>query len=127
VSIIRVDPAETTAPRKAVEVLRSGGLLAFPTAAGYMVGCSALHQDAIRRLCAATGASPETLQRLDDSRDPIPLVLMRDADLPIAATPPRPGAPPARTAQHVIFALGDKIDLTLDAGPVHRLTPMGAR
>ncbi|MGH2403500.1 MAG: Sua5/YciO/YrdC/YwlC family protein, partial [bacterium] len=69
--IIRVDPTETTAPRKAVEALRSGGLLAFPTAAGYLVGCSALHQDAVRRLCAATGASPETLQRLDNSRDPI--------------------------------------------------------
>ncbi|MGQ0549244.1 MAG: hypothetical protein ACT4PY_06215 [Armatimonadota bacterium] len=127
VSIIRVDPAETTAPRKAVEVLRSGGLLAFPTTEGYVVGCSAIDPEAVRRLCVATGAAPETLQRLDDSRDPIPVTLMRDADTPIVATPPRPGAPPVPTAQHVVFILGDKVDVVLDAGPVHRRAPVAAR
>lgn len=134
VPIIRVDPADGVAPRRAVDVLRAGGLLVFPTAAGYMVGCSALDQVATGRLCAATGASPDALQRFATSReqadrvagpaqisrDPVPLALMRDADTPIAATPCRPGAPPAPTAQHVVFVLGDRLDLVLDAGPAHR-------
>ncbi len=120
-SIIRVDPADSAAaPRKAVEVLRGGGLLAFPTAEGYVVGCSALDAEAVKRLCAATGASPDSLVSLADSRDPMPLTLMRDADTPITATPPRPGAPPVPTAQHVVFVLGDRLDLVLDAGPVRR-------
>lgn len=126
VSIIRVDPADTTAPRKAVEVLRGGGLLAFPTAEGYMVGCSALDPEAVQRLREATGASPESLISLADSRDPLPLALMRDADTPITATPPRPGAPPVPTAQHVVFVLGDKLDLVMDAGPVRRQPAVAA-
>lgn len=126
VSIIRIDPADSAAPRKAVEVLRGGGLLAFPTAEGYLVGCSALDAEAVQRLCAATGASPDTLISLADSRDPVPLALMRDAETPITATPPRSGAPPPPTAQHVVFILGDRLDLVLDAGPVRRQRAVGA-
>jgi tRNA A37 threonylcarbamoyladenosine synthetase subunit TsaC/SUA5/YrdC len=140
-AIIRVDPSETTAPRKAVKVLREGGLLAFPTAAGYLVGCSALNTAAVERLTAVTGAAREALQWLAASpeqaarlpvpaqviHDPLPVTLMRDAGTPMAATPPRPGEPPAPTAQHVVFVLGDRIDLVLDGGPVRRPMPVGAR
>lgn len=126
VAIIRVDPADTTAPRKAVEVLRAGGLVAFPTAEGYMVGCSAVNAEAIQRLSAVTGASPDKLIFLADSHHPVPLALMRNADTPIVATPPRPGTPPPPTAQHVVFILGDQLDLVLDAGPVYRQPAVAA-
>ncbi len=141
VSIIRVDPGDGAAPRKAVEALRAGGLLAFPTGEGYLVGCSALDPEAVRRLCKVTGATSYGLLRLAASRaqadrlggsggevristDPVPLALMHDTDTPIAATPSRPGASPAPTAQHVVFVLGDRLDLILDAGAMTRQPAM---
>lgn len=141
VSIIRVRLEDFAAPRKAVEVLRAGGLLAFPTDEGYLVGCSAVDAEAVRRLCEVTGTAPEGLQRLAASReqadraggaarisrDPVPLALMRDADVPLAATTCRPGAPPAPTAQHVVFVLGDRLALILDAGATTRQPVATAR
>ena len=134
VPIIRVDPQDTTAPRKAVKTLRAGGLVVFPTAEGYMVGCSSLDATAVRRLTEVTGVAPDALVQLAASReqadrlrgpvrittDPVPLALMRDAGTPMAATACRPGARPAPTAQHVVFVLGDNVDLVLDAGAVGR-------
>lgn len=147
VSMIRVDPGDGAAPRKAVEALRAGGLLAFPTGKGYLVGCSALDPEAVRRLCEVTGAAPDGLVRFAASReqadrldasgdrlggpvcishDSVPLALMRGADTLIAATTSAPGAPPAPTAQHVVFVLGDRLDLILDAGARHPAMTRGA-
>lgn len=134
VSIINVDPEDGAAPRKAVLALREGRLIVFPTEDGYLVGCSALDPRAVARLCDVTGAAREHLIRLAAGPDQerwlngparvpahaLPLALMRGAGLPIAATAVPPGAPPAPTAQHVIFILGDAVDLVLRAGPVTR-------
>lgn len=132
VVMIRADSDGGQAPRRAVEVLRAGGLIVFPTEEGYLVGCSALDSAAVRRLCQVTGAdedrlvhlagSPEQAARLGAAprplRHPVPLALMRAAGLPIAATACPAGASPAPTAQHVVFVLGDAADLVLDAGPI---------
>ena len=139
VSIIRVDPNELTAPRKAVEVLHAGGLVAFPTEDGYVVGCSALDPAAIRRLCEATGAAADSLLAFVAAREqadrvsrpariprhPVALALVRDVGAPVLATPCTPGARPVPTAQQVVFVLGDKVDLVLNAGPISR-QPVGA-
>ncbi len=141
VTIIRVSPDEPQPPRKAVEALRSGGVIAFPTEEGYVVGCDALDSTAVQHLCEVTGAASEHLVRFAASREqagrltglarplshPVPLALMRAADLPIAATAVPPGASPAPTAQHVVFILGDAVDLVLDAGHVRRQPVAGGR
>ncbi|MDR7519659.1 MAG: hypothetical protein QN123_08835, partial [Armatimonadota bacterium] len=36
--ILRVDPHDDAVPRRAVEVLRAGGLIVFPADDGYLVG-----------------------------------------------------------------------------------------
>lgn len=134
VSIISVNPEDGAAPRMAVRVLREGGLIVFPTDEGYLVGCNALDPRAVGRLCDATGATREHLIRFaavpDQERwlsgparrpgHPVPLDLMRAAGLPIVATAVPPGAAPAPTAQHVIFILGDAVDVVLNAGAVRR-------
>ncbi len=134
VTIIRVGPGEAQPPRKAVEALRSGGLIVFPTEDGYLVGCNALDPTAVQHLCRVTGVGSEHLVRFAASREqerrltglarplshPLPVGLMRATDLPIAATAVPPGGSPAPTAQHVVFILGDAADLVLDAGPIRR-------
>jgi hypothetical protein len=70
-SIIRVEPDDSTAPRKAVEVLRAGGVLVFPTAEGYVVGCAATNPAAVRRLSDITGVAPGDLRYLAASRCPL--------------------------------------------------------
>jgi tRNA A37 threonylcarbamoyladenosine synthetase subunit TsaC/SUA5/YrdC len=132
VSIIRVEPEDRMAPRKAVQVLHTGGLLIFPTERGYLVGGSALDAHAIQRLRKITGASddqlvqfaatPEQARQLTGLVQPIshplPLALMRAADRPIAAGVRPPGSPPWPTAQHAVFAVGESVDLVLDAGRI---------
>ncbi len=141
VSIIRIDPGAPTAPRKAVEALRAGGVLVFPVAGGYVVGCSATNEPAVRRLCEISGAAPGDLQYLAASReqagrvsvparisaDPVAVALMRSADTPLAVTSCRPGQAPAPTAQHVLFVVGDSIDLVLDAGATRRPAAVAVR
>ncbi len=134
VTMIRVNPEDGPAPRKAVEVLRAGGVVVFPTEDGYVAGCDALDPGAVQHLCEVTGATSEHLMRFAASREqaarltglarplshPVPLALMGAADLPIVATAVPPGASPAPTAQHVVFILGDGADLVLDAGRIRR-------
>lgn len=141
VTIIRVSPGEAEPPRKAVEVLRSGGLIVFPTDEGYVVGCNALDPTAVQRLYQVTGAGPEHLVRfaaspehagqLTEPARPLthscPRALMRAADLPLAAAAVPPGGSPVPTAQHVVFIVGDAVDLVLDAGPVRRQPAGGGR
>lgn len=130
VTILAVNPDDGPAPRKAVEVLRSGGLIVFPTGDGYLVGCNALDARAVGRLCEVTGAAAGHLVRFAATREqerqlngparpathPVPAGLMRAAGLPIVATTVPPGAAPSPTAQHVVFILGDGVDLVLNAG-----------
>lgn len=132
VTMYRVDPTNGTAPRRAVEVLRGGGLVVLPTDRGYVVACNALHAPAVARLRALTGAAydallwfaanPQQAARLAVApaplRHPVALALMEAAGVPLAAAPARPGGGPAPSAQHVVFVVGDAVDLVLDAGPV---------
>ncbi len=141
VTIVRVGLDEVQPPRKAVEVLRSGGVIVFPTEEGYVVGCDALDPTAVQRLCQVTGAASDNLVQFAASREqagrltglarplshPVPLALMRAADRPMAATAVPPGGSPAPTAQHVVFILGDAMDLVLDAGPIRRQLVAGGR
>jgi len=134
VSIIRVDATEPAVPRRALEVLRAGGLVVFPTEDGYLVGCSAADPVAIARLREATGAAAGSLITLIAQREqtvgapnaarvphhPVALALVQGADGPVVATPAVPGDRPGPTAQRVVFQLGDKVDLVLDAGAINR-------
>jgi tRNA A37 threonylcarbamoyladenosine synthetase subunit TsaC/SUA5/YrdC len=133
VSIIRVDPGDSTAPRRAVDTLRAGGALVLPTAEGYVVGCVA-GEAAVRHLCEITGAAPGDLRYLAATQeqigrttlparvtsDPVPRALSVAADAVLAIAPCGPGLSPAPTAQHAVFILGDRVDLVLDAGAVGR-------
>ncbi len=133
VSIIRVDPTGLEAPRRALEVLRAGGLVVFPTEDGYLVGCSAADPAAITRLREASGAGAGSLTTLVARRESaggttpaarvprhlVALALVQGAGS-LTATPGVPSGRPAPNAQRVVFHLGDKVDLVLDAGPIHR-------
>lgn len=44
---------------EAVAVLRRGGLIIYPTDTFYAIGCSALNNGAIERLCQAKGINPQ--------------------------------------------------------------------
>jgi tRNA A37 threonylcarbamoyladenosine synthetase subunit TsaC/SUA5/YrdC len=131
--MIRVD--DSVAPRRAVEVLRAGGVIVLPTAEGYVLACDGGDEAAVRRLSEVSGVAPADLRYLAPSAeqagraprpaeltaDPLPLALMRAAGVVLAVAPPRAGLAPAPTAQHVVFIVGDRVDLVLDAGAVRRL------
>lgn len=119
VSIIRVDPGEAAAPRKALEVLHASGLVVLPTDDGYVVGCLANDSAAVARLRQVTGAAADALTTLSDHH-PVARALVKGAGAALLVAPCRPGARPAPTAQQVVFQLGDRVDLVLDAGAIRR-------
>ena len=55
--LIAVDPARPMGPgvRRAAEILRAGGLVAFPTETVYGLGANALDAEAVGRIFAAKG------------------------------------------------------------------------
>lgn len=55
IPIIRVEPNERRAPRRALEVLRRGGVAVYPTDTVYGVGCRIDHDAAVRRIYALKG------------------------------------------------------------------------
>jgi len=60
--IIRVEPGERRAPRRALEVLRAGGVIVYPTDTVYGVGCRIDHEAAVARVFALKGrAATEAL------------------------------------------------------------------
>lgn len=171
---VEVDP-QHPAPevlREAGEIIRRGGLVAFPTETVYGLGGNALDPEAVRRIFAAKGRPafnpliahvpelaaaralalrwPEAAERLGERfwPGPLTLVLPKRPDIPDVLTAGLPAvalrvpahpvarglleaagtpvaAPSANrftalsptTALHVEKALGDRIDLILDAGP----------
>jgi tRNA A37 threonylcarbamoyladenosine synthetase subunit TsaC/SUA5/YrdC len=141
IAMISVSAGEPAAPRRAVKMLRGGGLIVFPVDQGYLVGCNALDARAVGCLCDVTGATRDRLLRFaaDPQQErwlsgpstplahPVPLALMRDAGLPLVATAVPPGTDPAPQAQHVVFVLGDRADLVLDAGPVRHQPVLAGR
>lgn len=160
----------------AANLLRSGGLVAFPTETVYGLGANALDPDAVRRIFAAKGRPsfnplivhcaglpearslaatwPEAAERLGRAFWPGPLTLVLPkrqdvpdivtaglptvalrvpshpvaqalllaAGIPVAAPSANPSSRLSPTrAEHVIRALGDRVDVVLDAGE----TPVG--
>jgi len=73
--IIRVDPARNTIPLRAVEALRAGRLVAFPTETYYALGADARNPDAVARVFAAKRRpSDAAVPVLLAGRDQWPLV-----------------------------------------------------
>ncbi len=63
--ILRVTP-DAPAPRRAVELLRAGGVVVFPTDTVYGLGCDATNPSAVRQLFEIKGRPPE---------QPVPVLL----------------------------------------------------
>jgi L-threonylcarbamoyladenylate synthase len=70
--IIRVDRAEARAPRRALEMLREGAVVVFPTDTVYGVGCRIDHAAAVRRIFELKGRG---------TQDPLPVLLADPAEL----------------------------------------------
>ncbi|MDQ7843902.1 MAG: L-threonylcarbamoyladenylate synthase [Armatimonadota bacterium] len=70
--IIRVEPHERRAPRRALEVLRRGGVIVYPTDTVYGLGCRIDDEGAVRRIISLKGRG------LDD---PLPVLLADPAQL----------------------------------------------
>ena len=70
--IIRVDRAETRAPRRAVDMLRDGAAVVFPTDTVYGVGCRIDHAPAVLRIYDLKGRGMQ---------DPLPILLADPAQL----------------------------------------------
>jgi L-threonylcarbamoyladenylate synthase len=68
VVVLRVDP-ESPAPRRAVEALRAGDVVVYPTDTVYGLGCDATNARAVRRVFEIKGRPPD---------QPVP-VLLADA------------------------------------------------
>lgn len=51
--------------RKAVEVLREGGIVIYPTDTIYALGCDALNVRAVERICRIKGINPSKSQSVD--------------------------------------------------------------
>lgn len=56
--MIRVEPGERRAPRRALELLRNGGVIVYPTDTVYGVGCRIDHEAAVKRIYALKGRAP---------------------------------------------------------------------
>ena len=72
IPIIRVEPNERRAPRRALEVLRRGGVVAYPTDTVYGVGCRIDQEAAVLRIYALKGRAPT---------EPLPVLLADPAQL----------------------------------------------
>lgn len=70
--IIRVDPGERRAPRRALEELRRGGVVVYPTDTLYGLGCRIDFEEAVRRIFALKDRPPT---------EALPVLLADPADL----------------------------------------------
>lgn len=72
VPMLRVDPAEPRAPRRALAVLREGGVIVYPTDTVYGLGCRIDAAAAVERIFVLKGRP---------STDPLPVLLADPAQL----------------------------------------------
>src|SRR5262245_63625773 len=77
--VTRVLPPTDDAIEEAADVIRRGGLVAFPTETVYGLGANALDDAAVRRVYAAKGR---------DAADPLIVHLAGREDLPAVAVDP---------------------------------------
>jgi L-threonylcarbamoyladenylate synthase len=148
VTLVRVDPAhpDEGVVRRAAEILRAGGLVAFPTETVYGLGAHALDPDAVARIYAAKGrpgynplivhvatterartlaaAWPDAAERLAAAFWPGPLTLVvpRAAGVPDAVTAGLPDVALRIPAHPVAQALLAAADLPVAAPSANRST-----
>lgn len=72
--MLRVSAADTRAPRRAVEMLREGAVIVFPTDTVYGLGCRIDAPEAVRRVFALKGRG---------ASDPLPVLLADPAQLEV--------------------------------------------
>lgn len=168
---VNPDAPEPDFIQEAVDALRMGGLVAFPTETVYGLGANAFDSEAINHIFSAKGRPasdpiivhlydlaqletvalevPELAYRLANQfwpgpltlvlrrskripsnvsagmdtvavrmpNHPIPLALLREADMPVGApSANRFARPSATTAQHVLEDLNGHVDVILDGG-----------
>ena len=127
--------ADAEAVRRAAEVIRAVGLVAFPTETVYGLGADALSAAAVTRIFEAKERPRGNplivhLAGLDALGDvaaqvpahPVARALIAAASRPIAApSANRSGRPSPTSAEHVREDLDGRIELLLDGGP----TPVG--
>ncbi|HIH36826.1 MAG TPA: threonylcarbamoyl-AMP synthase [Methanocellales archaeon] len=169
---VDIERPETDKIRIAADVIRSGGLVAFPTETVYGLGADALNAEAVANIFRAknrpadnpiivhvagreevykltkdvplvaeelmdffwpgpltlvlkkseivpyvtTGSLETVALRMPDHR--VPLALIAESGVPIAAPSANPAGKPSPTnARHVMGDLGSKVDIILDGGP----------
>jgi len=81
--IISVDPImpEPSEIERAVEMLKSGGLVAFPTDTVYGIGANAFNKDAVERIFTAKGRdSKKPLQVLIADKDDLNFIVEKQSD-----------------------------------------------
>jgi L-threonylcarbamoyladenylate synthase len=66
ISILRVDLDERRMPRRAIELIRNGGLVAYPTDTVYGLGTSIFQEGGVRRIFEVKGRPPS---------DPLPILI----------------------------------------------------
>lgn len=70
--ILRVDPTDPRAPRRALDMLREGAVIAYPTDTVYGLGCRIDHLGAVRRVFELKGRGVD---------EPLPVLLADPAQL----------------------------------------------
>jgi len=83
IPIIRVEPGERRAPRRALETLRNGRILVYPTDTVYGVGCRIDNEAAVRRIYELKGRA---------TNEPLPVLLADPAQMDEYGTNITPGA-----------------------------------
>lgn len=147
-SVIRVNPAHPSPAvlARAAEILRRGGLVAFPTETVYGLGANALDEEAVRRIFAAKGrpaynpliahiadvdaarrlvtAWPDAAERLAKAFWPGPLtvVLPKCPEIPGAVTAGLPTLALRVPAHPVAHALLRSVPFPLAAPSANRFT-----
>ncbi|MBX3463940.1 MAG: threonylcarbamoyl-AMP synthase [Planctomycetes bacterium] len=155
--LLRADPGEPEAFRAAIDaaaaVLRTGGLVAFPTETVYGLGANALDAAAVARIFAAKGRPahnplivhlasaddlprvagevPPLARRLADAfwPGPLTLVLPRRPDVPDAVTAGLPTVAvrvPAHPVAHALLAAAGVPVAAPSANPYQRVSPTTA-
>ena len=125
--------------QKAGQLIRQGGLVAFPTETVYGLGANALDPQAVRGIFAAKGRPqdnpliihledasqtalyakhiPPVYYRLCEQFSPGPLTIIHWAGVPVAAPSANlSGSPSPTTAEHCVNDLWGRVDAIVDGG-----------
>ena len=110
---------------EAGEILRNGGLVAFPTETVYGLGASAFDSDAAKKIYAAKGRPSDNplivhicdKGQIKDIAEEMAQKLIKAAGVPIAAPSANLSGKPSPTkAKHVVKDMTGRIDAIIDGG-----------